>query len=270
MTKDELLSRFDILPTEYIKLLNDKDVMLNWGKPQLEALYSTRIGVYQVEQLQLQLQIKALKRKIEMVRSAIARGIFVDVNAIELQAANELAEAELQIIQQVEEIEKGKYLLSHLETPQRSAELRKIFKQLAKQLHPDVNPELMPEQINLWHLVKEAYEAGDVEKLKALQVAYSKELNAAESKLEQLSEAEITLKNEVLSEGIKMLNKEIEKIKSEFPFIMEEQIKDEKWVADEVEKIQCSLKQLRSYENELRIEYEALIKEYGGTKSELN
>lgn len=63
MTKEELLSRFDILRTEYIKLLNDKDVLLNWGKPQLEALYATRIGTHQVEQLQLELRIKALKRK---------------------------------------------------------------------------------------------------------------------------------------------------------------------------------------------------------------
>lgn len=29
--KEELLSSFDILRTEYIKLLNDKDVLLNWG-----------------------------------------------------------------------------------------------------------------------------------------------------------------------------------------------------------------------------------------------
>lgn len=57
----------DLLKEEYIKLLNDKDVLLHWGKPQLEALYSTRIGIFQVERLQIQLRIRALKRKIEMV-----------------------------------------------------------------------------------------------------------------------------------------------------------------------------------------------------------
>ena len=78
MIKEELLSRFDILRTEYIKLLNDKDVLVQWGKPQLEALYSTRIGVYQVQRLQIQLHIQALKRKLEMVRSAIAGKLPVD------------------------------------------------------------------------------------------------------------------------------------------------------------------------------------------------
>ena len=42
VTKEELLEQYDLLKTEYIKLLNDKDVLLNWGKPQLEALYATK------------------------------------------------------------------------------------------------------------------------------------------------------------------------------------------------------------------------------------
>jgi hypothetical protein len=47
--------------------------LLEWGKPQLEALYATRIGVHQLEQLQLELGIIALKRKIRMVRSIIVQ-----------------------------------------------------------------------------------------------------------------------------------------------------------------------------------------------------
>ncbi|CAN5706769.1 hypothetical protein BH10BAC3_BH10BAC3_16630 [soil metagenome] len=270
MLKEEALSRLDILRTEYIKLLNDKDVLLNWGKPQLEALYATRIGVYLLEQLQLQLRIKALKRKLEIVRSKIVRNLPLDVVAIELLIAEELAEAEIQIMQQTLEIEKGKHLLTHLDTPQRSAELRKIFKQLAKQLHPDVNPNLTPEQVKLWHLAKDAYESGDVEKLKALQVAYEKELLAADAQLETLSEADIALRNEVLAEGIKLLNVEIESIRLEFPFDMEQQIKDEDWVACQVKDIQANMKQLRRLEGELILEYEALIHGYGGTNPELN
>src|SRR4026209_1150319 len=93
LANSQLLSQFDLLRTEYIKLLNDKDVLLQWGKPQLEALYNTRIGYLQIEKLQLQLRIKALKRKIELVRSAIAQEKTIDINEIELQVASELAEA---------------------------------------------------------------------------------------------------------------------------------------------------------------------------------
>jgi uncharacterized Rmd1/YagE family protein len=52
--------------------------LLEWGKPQLEALYSTHTGMHQLEQLQFELRIKALKRKIEMVRSIIVRNLPLD------------------------------------------------------------------------------------------------------------------------------------------------------------------------------------------------
>ncbi len=270
MTKEDLLSQFDILRTEYIKLLNDKDVLLDWGKPQLEALYNTRIGVHQLELLQLQLRVQSLKRKVELVRSIIVRNQPLDVLAIELLVATELANAELQIMQQAAQIENSKHLLTNLDSPSRSAELRKLFKQLAMQLHPDVNPNFTPEQEQLWHLVKDAYDHGDVEKLKALQVAYEKELTQGEKAIQQLSEQEISLKNETLKEGIRLLNTEVISIKNNFPFNMEEQIKDEDWVKQQVEKIAADCKQLRIYEGELILEYEALINNYGGSKPELN
>jgi hypothetical protein len=270
MTKEELLSQFDILRTEYIKLLNDKDVLLQWGKPQLEALYATKIGIHQVHRLQIQLHIQALKRKLEIVRSAIARNLPVNVGEIELLVSEELQEAEKAIISQVMEVEKGKQLLTNLESPERSAELRQIFRQMAKHLHPDVNQSLSKEQVQLWHLAKDAYQRGDVEKLRALKVVYEKELMKAEDALSRLTDEELGLRLSVLREGIKLLNNEIAEIKSAFPFDMEEQIRDEEWVNEEVGKIETEIKELRAYEGELILEYESLINGYGGTKPELN
>lgn len=270
MLKEELLSRFDILRTEYIKLLNDIDVLVNWGKSQLEALYATRIGAIQVEQLQLELRVKSLKRKIEMVRSAIVRNLPLDVNAIELQVAAELADAEYQIMQQVMQVEEGKKLLSHLDTPQRSAELRQIFRLLAKQLHPDVNPELTPEQIQVWLMANDAYKLGDLERLKALQVVYEKEIANTEELLQLLTASQLELRNEVLKEGIKQLQLEVEKIRSVFPFDIEQQIKDEEWVSEQQELIKENIAKLRVFEQELESEFDALINGYGGSKPELN
>lgn len=270
MTKEELLTQFEILRTEYIKAINDKDVLINWGKPQLEALYNTRLGVHQIELLQIQLRVKSLKRKVEIVRSIIVRNMPLDVDTIELTVATELAEAELQIMSQLADIENSKYLLTNLNSPTRSAELRNLFRQLAKQLHPDVIGELTSDQEQLWNLVKNAYNTGDVEKLKALQVAYEKELTQSQTSIEQLSEDDIALKNETLKEGIKLLHTEILSIKNNFPFDIEDKIKDEEWVAQEVEIIAAQIKALRSFEGELILEYEALINNYGGNKPEFN
>ena len=248
-----------ILKIVYIKLLNDKDVLLEWGKPQLEALYNTRIGYLQIEKLQLQLRIKALKRKIELVHAAINLEEPIYINEIEMQVAAELAEAERRIMNEVAKLEDSKELLSNLGSPEHSAELRKIYKQLAKQLHPDVNDNLTGEQKNLWHLVKAAYETGDLEKLKAMQVVYEKELMAAGNKIAELSGEEITLKIEVLKEGIKVMNEQLLKIRSEFPFTIEAQIKDEEWVSGQTQELKKELHKLQDYESELTLQYQQII-----------
>ena len=183
LTKNELVSTHELLKTAYIKSLNDKDVLEKWARPQLSALYNTLIGCLQIEILQLQLHIKALKRKIELLYAAINQQKMIDVNEIELQVAVELAEAEFHIMNEVANLENSKYLLNHLGSAERSAELRKLFKQLAKQLHPDVNDEFTEEQINLWHLVKSAYESRDLEELKAIQIVYEDQLNEIGNKI---------------------------------------------------------------------------------------
>lgn len=265
MTKEELLQRFDILSTEYIKILNDKDVLLNWGKPQLEALYVTMIGKYQIEQLQLELRIKALKRKIEMIRSAVARNEIVDIAAIVEKVEEELAEAEIAIMKQVIEVEKGTQLLSHLDTPERSSELRKIFREMAKLLHPDVNDNFTDEQQHIWHQIKNAYDVGDLEKLKAFQIIYEKDLTNISNLTKELSIEQLELKNLTLSEGIKLLQAEIDAIKSQYPFTIEQQIKDEEWVKQQQEALINNINTLKNYTQELNIEFETLELVYGGT-----
>ncbi len=192
-SKEQLVNKHELLKTEYIKLLNDKDVLENWGKPQLAALYNTLIGSLQIEILQLQLNIKALKRKIELVYSAINQQKIIDINEIELQVAVELAEVEFNIMNEVAKLENSKYLLNNLDSPDHSAELRKLFKQLAKQLHPDVNDDLTEDQINLWHFVKTAYENGNLEELKAIQIVYEDLLTQNGNKIIELCAEEIII-----------------------------------------------------------------------------
>lgn len=261
--RKELLSQYELLSTEYISLLNDKGVLLNWGKPQLEALYSTKIGIYQVQRLQLQLRIKALKRKIELVYGAINRNEDFNITEIELQVATELAEAELKIMNEINGIEKAKALLTNLDTPERSAALRKLFKQLAKQLHPDVNPALTAQQQEIWYKIKDAYECGDLERLKALEVVYEKEIKQLKNELSAISEEQLTLRIATLKEGIKLLDHELSELKKQFPFTISEQLKDDEWVATQVAEIKEQHKKLEEYETELQHEYAEIINLYG-------
>ena len=259
MEKEQLVQQHEILKMEYVKLLNDKDILITWGKPQLEALYATRIGVHQLNLLQLQLRIKALKRKIELIQAAINTQQPYNVDEIELIVAQELANLEEKLMKQTDVINEAKKMLSSLDTPQRSAEIKALFKQFAKQLHPDVNPDLTPEQIELWHKIKDAYKYGDLEQLKAFQVVYEKELNQLKKQVVELSEVEILLRNEVMKEGIKVLYEQINEIRLQYPFTIEEQIRNEEWVEKEVEKIYYQIVKLTNYEKELVESYSSLI-----------
>ncbi len=256
---EELLKQYDLLKTEYISLLNDRDVLLNWEKPQLEALYMTRIGVYSLDKLKQQLHIKSLKRKIELVQSAVSLGNEFNVTEIEIKVARELAHAELAIMSEVTKLEKAKQILTHLDTPERSADLRKIFKEMAKHLHPDANPDLTPQQMEIWHLVKDAYEAGDVEKLKALQAVYEKEIKGLRNGLAALPDDELTLRNTALTAGIRLIWEELDKLRADFPFNIEHQLNDEEWVREHVTGLKNELEQLGVYEKELQQHYRELI-----------
>lgn len=256
---NELLSQLNLLKEEYIKLMNDIDVLINWGKPQLEALYSIKIGVWLVNRLQAQLRIKALQLKIEKLNSCLNLQQEVDLTQIELEVAATLAEAEARIMIDTAKIESAKQLLSHLHSPERSGSLRKVYRELAKQLHPDVNHDLTQEQIQLWHLVKEAYENGDLEKLKAMQIVYEKELSQTAKAETVLTQEQITLRLALLKEGIKILQDEIVQIKQVFPFTIEANIKDDEWVNNETTKLKEELDQLKVYEEELTLQYQHMI-----------
>lgn len=260
MKGTDLPGQLEVLKGAYIKLLNDRDVLINWGKPQLEALYATRIGIHLVSRLQSQLRIKALRLKIERLAAAINRQEAVDVMQLEVEVASVLAEAEAKIMLESGKIESARLLLSHLETPERSGELRKLYRELAKRLHPDVNPELSAELVSLWQQVQDAYQRTDLETLKALQIVYESELFQAAATERDLTGEQLQLRIQALSEGIRILHEEIAQVRSVFPFTIEEQIKDEEWVEAEVQKLKEELKQLDDYETQLTAQYTHLIR----------
>lgn len=259
ISNKELLTQLDLLKDAYIRLLNDIDVLINWGKPQLEALYSTKIGVWLVSRLQAQLRIKALQLKIERLNSCLNLELKIDLTQIELEVAAMLAGAEARIMLDTAKIESAKQLLSHLDSPERTGNLRKVYRELAKQLHPDVNHELTREQIQLWQVIKEAYENGDLEKLKAMQIVYEKELAQTTSAETVLTEDQITLRLALLKEGIKVLQEQIIETKQIFPFTIEANIKDDEWVDRETIKLKEELDSLKVYEEELTLQYQNMI-----------
>lgn len=244
MTTQELHTDLQYLKSGYTALLNEVEVMKNWEKVQLEALYSTQIGKYEVELLELQIELKALKKKIQLAHQAINLGVYPDFKQIEGAVAKMTREALGEITAAKNKISFGKAVLSNLSSPEESAELRKLFRNVAKALHPDINPNLTPDQKEVWHQFHEAYKTGDLERFKALEIVYADVVAAAESEPKELSEEEIHRHINTLKNGITELTAEKKQLESDFPFSLADQLHDEEWVA---EKQQAVIKDIEEY-----------------------
>lgn len=237
--KESFKEKYLLLKGEYVKLQTDKDCLLEWGKPQLEALYAVKIGNRQLDLLKLRLEVKRLKRLTEMAFACINRNEPVNWDLIEQTVDIGLEKDYTEILNEALRLEKANYLLSNLASPERSAELRKLYRQLARELHPDVNPDLTENQINLWHAVRRAYEHGDLESLRALSII----AQDVESHADKLSADDIKLQIELLKAGIEKLIAEIEQIRSEFPFSIEKDLRNEEWVIKQNEQTEMLIKQ---------------------------
>jgi hypothetical protein len=222
-----------------VKLLTDKDCLLEWGKPQLEALYLTKIGRKQLELLELRLEVKRLKKMTELAVTCINRNESVDWEKIENVVDTSLEKDYEEIFAAASRMAQANNLLSNLASPERSAELRKLYRRLAKELHPDVNPDLTENQRYLWHAVRRAYEYGDLESLRALSIM----AQDLDSHSDKLSMDDFQLQIELLKAGIEKLMAEIEQIHSEFPFNIKKDLYNEEWVKKQNEQTEILIKQ---------------------------
>ncbi|MDR1583674.1 MAG: hypothetical protein LBS55_10550 [Prevotellaceae bacterium] len=237
--KELLKEKYRLLKGEYVKLLTDKDCLLGWGKPQLEALYVVKIGKKQLELLELRMEVKRLKRMTELAIACLNRNESIDWNKIEETVDTSLEKDYEKILTEASRVAQANDILSNLASPERSAELRRLYRSLAKELHPDVNPDLTESQKNLWYAVRRAYEYGDLESLRALSVM----AQDVESHAGKLSADDFQLQIELLKAGIEKLIAEIEQVRSGFPFNIEKDLRNEEWVKEQNEQTEALIKQ---------------------------
>lgn len=227
---EQKFKELDLLKAEYANQWNNREVLMNWSKPHLEALYYARIGELQIELLQLQAETYAAKRKLEMMQAAVNRNEEINLPYIELMVELEMQAQLKKIEEEILKLGKAKHLLANLDSPKRSAELRKIFREMAKELHPDINPDLPEGAKNLWNAATKAYEDGDLESLRALRLLVSDVKNTSE---EFTDENGLLTQINLLKAGINRLLEEIKNIRAVFPFTFEKQINDDAWVSEQ-------------------------------------
>jgi len=227
--RNKLKEDYQLLKGEYVQLLTDKDMLLSFGKSQLEALYVVKIGKKQLDLLEIRLEVKGLKKQFELAMAYVNRNEMISWHAIEESVNQMLSNDFIKILEESKRIENANQLLSNLASPERSAELRKMYRQLAKELHPDVNQNLTKQQKNLWYAVRRAYEYGDLDSLRALAIM----AKDSDQNTDILSSNDLSTQIELIKAGIDKLHLEIEQIYATFPFNIEKELHDEEWVIEQ-------------------------------------
>ncbi|WP_297983964.1 hypothetical protein [uncultured Chryseobacterium sp.] len=263
MEKPELLDALAKLKAGYISILNDLEVMKNWGKVQLEALYATKIGKFEIELLELKIELKALKKKIQLAHQEINLGKYPNFEEIDERVNEMTKEAYREIVEEKDKLAFGKAVLSNLGSPEDSMELRKIYRNIAKKLHPDINPHLSKQQKEIWQLFQNAYKNGDLDKMKALEIVYQDDLKNTENNTDELSIENILLQTAMLTQGIKELEEQKKLLESEFPFKIAEEIRDEEWVKEQQDRLQREIDEFKLAISEKNEIYELLKETYG-------
>ncbi len=240
---EQLKLEVDKLRTELSMLVLEKDTLSFTECENLKTSYMLQFGALEHKVYKAQCQYLRLRRKIELMQAKINRQESVDMSTIEAALDAEFAEylekLNEQIKQMNEALERSKLpFLSESD----ASELKKTYRRIVKALHPDLHPDNGEEKIQLFHQAVAAYERGDLNALRIIDEMVSDPIV-----LEYREDALDTLRNERerLLDLVSSITKEIQDIKSRFPFTAKELLFDQQKTQEKKSELERSLQQYK-------------------------
>jgi hypothetical protein len=248
-----------LLREEFVNLLTEAEDLIHTIKPNLLALYQTKIGVWELRLLQSQFTVARVRRQIELAQASINRGERPNLIAIECALEQEFLAWVTKLEEASHRIEAAENRLKHLLSPEDDRELKMSYYALVKRLHPDVNPNLTEDQRRLWLRAQSAYDAGDLPELRALALLAEKTAAIPPSK----SLDNLRRDQKVLEEQIATMLEKVEKVESQPPFTLRRQLADETWLTTRRQDIEQQTATLRTQGDALKAHWEKLLEESG-------
>lgn len=250
----------EILRERLLRLVLEKDELVNTIIPNLEAEYQLHIGFLLYEKFCLQTEINKSKRSIEIIQTAINRGDPLSRESVETMLALEFREWEDRLKEHLRSIETARIIEKSRLSLRESRKISDLYRKLVKKLHPDVNPELYELNKTLWDQVQEAYIRTDTESLETLWlIAQGIVENSGEpmTSMEQLQQ-----KEDALRKSIKDTGALIETITFRHPYILKDKLADRRWVAGEQNSIKKEISDLSVEKSRFRIMADQMMRRY--------
>ncbi len=249
----------DLLREEFASLLTEAEHLIHTVKPNLLALYQTKIGVWELRLLQAQFKVVRLRRQIELAQAYINRGERPNLAAIECAIETEFLAWITKLEEAARRLQDSENRLQHLLSPEDDRELKKLYYAIVKRLHPDVNPNVTADQRRLWLRAQAAYEHGDLPELRAL--ALLVERNAPIPPVKSLDN--LRRDQRILEKQIAAALETVERIESQPPFTLQHQLDDETWLATRRKEIDEQTVTLRQQGEALKNHWDKLLGDTG-------
>lgn len=266
--KKQLKEEYERLQLEYAALVAERDELENSEGPRLTALYMEAVGQLQYEVLVLRYEIALLKQKRDLLQAYKNRGEKADLNYVDEQVEATAKTYNENIQREEEKIKQAKaYIEEQKEEEKKNQEnekreLRDLYRKLVHRLHPDLHPEQTEWEKELFLKVQDAYEKGDLEKLREL--AQQLEAGMPADAVDNETTEEWEERVNQLKEEIAKIREEIEKILQEFPFTYRERLNNPEWIAQTQDMLRKEIPELEK--EKIRLEKIVNIMEKGGKR----
>jgi hypothetical protein len=266
--KKQLKEEYERLQLEYAALVAERDELENSEGPRLTALYMEVVGQLQYEVLVLQYEIALLKQKRDLLQAYKNRGEKADLNYVDEQVETTAKTYNENIQREEEKIKQAKaYIEEQKEEEKKNQEdekreLRDLYRKLVHRLHPDLHPEQTEWEKEMFLKVQDAYEKGDLERLREL--AQQLEAGMPADAVDNETTEEWEERVNQLKEEIAKIREEIARILQEFPFTYRERLNNPEWIAQTQDMLRKEITELEK--EKTRLEKIVSIMEKGGKR----
>lgn len=226
----ELMDKLDTIKEQISILIEDREYLVSHKYKYLKTDYILKVGGIEYDLFEVDCKIGRIRRKIAMVQAFINQQAPIDLILIEKKLDKEFKD----YMKTLEDMAKDKEVANILKnskslTNEEVIMLKKLYRQLVKKLHPDLNLNPTEKQKSLWERIVKAYETSNIDMLEILGEMVGKE---GEEIVPKDNINELQDKVQLYETRIQKLLKEISEIQNTFPFNLEENLNDEKWVQD--------------------------------------
>lgn len=263
--KQALKEAYERLQKEYTELVIQREEMLMDEKPRLEAMYMEAIGELLFQELNLKYEIALLRLKRDSLKAYANRGEKPDMEAVDEKVEQATYTYNEHLRQEEERIKKTQAFLEHHDKEDSEQklkdymDLKRLYREMVHRLHPDLHPDQTEWERELFLKVQQAYEDGDLERMRALEQELQAGMRSSTVENDTIEEWEERVAQ--LKEQIEAIKKEIEQLEDTFPFTYRQKLYDMEWIAAQREEIQVRIELLEKERDWLQKIVDILSKE---------